>query len=116
MFVGRTDGRIVPARGPPDFGCEPSVGGARQPTSRACSLPALRSHSLAACAPPALPCAPPALPCAHSWDPIFEPSGFGETYAELDKDVKNGISHRYRALDRLRAYLLAHAGPAGGAH
>lgn len=60
MFEGRTDGRIVPARGPRNFG----------------------------------------------WDPIFEPEGFSQTYAEMDKDTKNAISHRYRALDKLRAYLL----------
>lgn len=63
MFVGRTDGRIVAARGDNQFG----------------------------------------------WDPVFEPEGFGETYAEMDKDIKNTISHRYRALDKLRDYLLAEA-------
>eukprot|EP00274_Cyanoptyche_gloeocystis_P008411 CAMPEP_0196659152 /NCGR_PEP_ID=MMETSP1086-20130531/33400_1 /TAXON_ID=77921 /ORGANISM="Cyanoptyche gloeocystis , Strain SAG4.97" /LENGTH=187 /DNA_ID=CAMNT_0041993013 /DNA_START=100 /DNA_END=663 /DNA_ORIENTATION=- len=59
-FAGRTEGRIVPARGPPHFG----------------------------------------------WDPIFEPSGFDQTYAELDSGIKNTISHRYRALSKLRDYLL----------
>ena len=44
-----TDGKIVPARGPPDFG----------------------------------------------WDPVFEADGFDQTYAEMDKDVKNTISHRF---------------------
>ena len=48
LFVGRTEGRVVPARGPAAFG----------------------------------------------WDPIFEPEGFQETYAQLDKAVKNTISHR----------------------
>jgi hypothetical protein len=47
-FVGRTEGAIVAARGPSDFG----------------------------------------------WDPIFQPDGFPHTYAEMDKDVKNTISHR----------------------
>lgn len=46
------------------------------------------------------------------WDPVFEPEGFGETYAEMDKDVKNTISHRYRSLDKLRSYLVANAAPA----
>eukprot|EP00877_Chromochloris_zofingiensis_P008772 jgi/Chrzof1/4148/Cz14g00260.t1 len=59
-FIGQTAGRIVPARGPTDFG----------------------------------------------WDPVFEPEGFNQTYAELDKTIKNTISHRYRALDKLRQYLL----------
>ena len=49
VFVGRTEGRIVPARGPTDFG----------------------------------------------WDPVFQADGFGQTYAEMEKEVKNSISHRY---------------------
>ena len=71
MFVGRTEGRLVPARGPAAFG----------------------------------------------WDPVFEPAGYAETYAEMDKGVKNGISHRYRALDKLRAFLKEEyqaAGDGGG--
>ena len=67
VFVGRTNGRVVAARGPNAFG----------------------------------------------WDPVFEPSGFAETYAEMDKDVKNGISHRYRALDKLRAFLKEEYGGGG---
>lgn len=63
LFVGRTDGRIVPARGPLDFG----------------------------------------------WDPVFEPQGHNHTYAEMDKAVKNGISHRYRSLAALQTYLSSHA-------
>lgn len=60
VFVGRTEGRIVQARGPTNFG----------------------------------------------WDPIFQPDGFDETYAEMDASIKNTISHRYRALDALRDYVL----------
>lgn len=60
VFVGRTEGKIVEARGPTAFG----------------------------------------------WDPIFQPDGFQETYAEMDSAVKNTISHRYRALDKLRSHLL----------
>ena len=60
LFEGRTEGRIVPARGPHSFG----------------------------------------------WDPIFLPDGFDLTYAELDKDVKNTISHRGRALAKLKEYLI----------
>lgn len=45
-------------------------------------------------------------PTNFGWDSIFEPEGFNETYAELDKEVKNSISHRFRALDKLREYLL----------
>ncbi|GAA6005211.1 hypothetical protein JCM10207_002899 [Rhodosporidiobolus poonsookiae] len=61
LFEGTTDGKIVPARGPTNFG----------------------------------------------WDPVFEPEeGEGKTYAEMDPAAKNKISHRYRALDKLRKFLL----------
>ncbi len=35
------------------------------------------------------------------YDPIFIPHGFSETLAELGPKIKNRISHRCRALDRL---------------
>ncbi|KAG1735023.1 inosine triphosphate pyrophosphatase-like protein [Suillus lakei] len=60
LFEGRTEGTIVHARGPGDFG----------------------------------------------WDSVFQPKGFDQTYAEMTKEQKNIISHRYRALDKLRAYLV----------
>ncbi|XP_074524590.1 inosine triphosphate pyrophosphatase [Halichoeres trimaculatus] len=41
---------------------------------------------------------PPRGPRDFGWDPCFQPEGFDKTYAELPKDVKNSISHRYRAL------------------
>jgi len=59
LFEGRTEGRIVPARGDGQFG----------------------------------------------WDPIFQPVGKVQTYAEMTAEDKNGISHRYRALDKLCGYL-----------
>ncbi len=62
VFPGRTPGRIVPARGPTDFG----------------------------------------------WDPVFQPDGFEETYAEMSKEVKNTISHRFRSLEALQYYLRHH--------
>jgi hypothetical protein len=40
---------------------------------------------------------PPLQPADFGWDPVFEPAGFDRTYAELDKDVKNSISHRFVA-------------------
>lgn len=47
---------------------------------------------------------------AFGWDPVFEPSeGGGRTYAEMSKEDKNKISHRFRALDKLRNYLHEHA-------
>ncbi|KAK9809264.1 hypothetical protein WJX72_012369 [[Myrmecia] bisecta] len=48
----------------------------------------------------------PRGPPAFGWDPVFQPDGFDQTFAEMDKSVKNSISHRYRALDKLRSYLL----------
>jgi inosine/xanthosine triphosphate pyrophosphatase family protein len=42
------------------------------------------------------------------WDPVFQPDGFDGTYAELDKDLKNTISHRYRSLKLVREYLEDH--------
>eukprot|EP00300_Choanocystis_sp_HF-7_P028642 c34455_g1_i1.p1 GENE.c34455_g1_i1~~c34455_g1_i1.p1 ORF type:complete len:203 (-),score=39.43 c34455_g1_i1:26-607(-) len=60
LFEGICPGRIVPARGPPDFG----------------------------------------------WDPVFLPDGFDQTFAEMDKATKASISHRGRALEKLKAYLL----------
>lgn len=59
VFVGRTPGKIVPARGPLNFG----------------------------------------------WDPIFQPDGYDGTYAELSKEIKNSISHRFRSLSSLKTYL-----------
>jgi len=46
-------------------------------------------------------------PTDFGWDPVFQPDGFTETYAEMDKAVKNTISHRYRSLDKLRTFLVA---------
>jgi len=61
LFEGRTDGKIVAARGPAHFG----------------------------------------------WDPVFEAEDTGLTYAEMEATQKNAISHRGRALRKLRDYLQA---------
>ncbi len=39
------------------------------------------------------------------YDPLFIPDGFTESFAELGEDVKNKISHRAKALHKLREYL-----------
>ncbi|KAF9586066.1 hypothetical protein BGW38_010056, partial [Lunasporangiospora selenospora] len=44
-------------------------------------------------------------PTTFGWDPVFLPDGFDSTYAEMDKSIKNTISHRSRALAKLREYL-----------
>ncbi|KAH9549977.1 hypothetical protein CY35_10G048000 [Sphagnum magellanicum] len=58
-FSGRTEGKIVPARGPNNFG----------------------------------------------WDPVFQPDGYDLTFAEMQKEEKNEISHRRRALDKVKAHF-----------
>ena len=40
------------------------------------------------------------------YDPIFVPDGYNKTFAELGGDIKNKISHRARAVNRLAEYLL----------
>lgn len=40
------------------------------------------------------------------YDPLFVPDGFQKTFAELDGDIKNAISHRRRAIDGLREKLI----------
>lgn len=39
------------------------------------------------------------------YDPVFVPDGFSETFAELPLRVKNSISHRARAVAKLREFL-----------
>lgn len=46
-------------------------------------------------------------PTDFGWDSIFEPKGFDKTYAELKGPEKNKISHRSKALAKLRDFLLS---------
>ena len=41
------------------------------------------------------------------YDPLFVPDGFEQTFAELGDDVKNRLSHRAKALEKLRRWLDA---------
>lgn len=39
------------------------------------------------------------------YDPIFIPEGFSESFAQMGSDMKNSISHRYRATEQLNNFL-----------
>jgi XTP/dITP diphosphohydrolase len=39
------------------------------------------------------------------YDPLFVPDGFAQTFAELGDDVKNRLSHRAKALQKLRQHF-----------
>jgi XTP/dITP diphosphohydrolase len=39
------------------------------------------------------------------YDPLFVPDGFEPTFAELGEDVKNKLSHRAQALEKLKGFL-----------
>lgn len=39
------------------------------------------------------------------YDPIFYPAGYDRTFAEMDADEKDALSHRGAALEKLRTYL-----------
>jgi XTP/dITP diphosphohydrolase len=40
------------------------------------------------------------------YDPLFIPEGFRETFGELSSEIKNGLSHRARALAEARDFLI----------
>ncbi|HSY43850.1 MAG TPA: non-canonical purine NTP pyrophosphatase, partial [Candidatus Acidoferrum sp.] len=39
------------------------------------------------------------------YDPLFVPNGFDKTFAELGDDVKNKLSHRAKALEKLKTFF-----------
>ena len=48
----------------------------------------------------------PRGPNKFGWDPIFLPDGYTETFAEMESQLKNTISHRYKALQLLKKFLI----------
>ena len=42
------------------------------------------------------------------YDPIFQPESHDLTYAEMDADEKNRISHRFKALDKIKEFLTSY--------
>src|ERR1039458_4378425 len=43
--------------------------------------------------------------CGFGYDPLFVPDGFNVSFAELGEDVKNKLSHRAKALAKLKDYF-----------
>jgi XTP/dITP diphosphohydrolase len=41
------------------------------------------------------------------YDPLFMPVGFEQSFAELGEDVKNRLSHRAQALEKLKEFFIA---------
>jgi len=48
----------------------------------------------------------PRGPRDFGWDPCFQPLNYDKTYAELPKEEKNKISHRSKALKKLKDYFM----------
>ena len=49
---------------------------------------------------------PPRGDRGFGYDPIFVPDGHGETFGEMDPALKDSISHRARAFEKLKAALM----------
>ncbi|HEV3393555.1 MAG TPA: XTP/dITP diphosphatase [Chthoniobacterales bacterium] len=50
---------------------------------------------------------PPRGTGGFGYDPVFQPTGFEKTFAEMASESKNQISHRAKAITRLRKALCA---------
>ncbi len=56
----------------------------------------------------------PAGAGGFGYDPLFIPEGHTRTFAELGDEVKNSLSHRARALEKVVAWLTAEEGGQAG--
>ena len=50
---------------------------------------------------------PPSGDNAFGWDPVFQPDGYKQTFAEMPLAEKNKISHRGNALKLVKRFLMA---------
>ena len=46
---------------------------------------------------------------SFGWDLIFQPDGYEQTYAEMDKETKNRVSQRYKAVQKFIEYVQSNS-------
>lgn len=53
-------------------------------------------------------CFPPCGDKGFAYDRIFIPNGYTKTFAQMDSQLKNQLSHRYLALSKLQQFIQQH--------